>query len=269
MAAEGQPASTAAAAAAAASRPLLLLNSAPAPRQPLPTDRSLSSLSPAHSRHHAMPAIAPAAAAAAPAAAAPCWADLPPALWEAIADRLPAPDIMALRQAWRGTSQLGHPRLCSEACSALEEEMWPLVTRAVAGAFMTATEGMVAMAEMVGEVDTRFLYLFMERVAGALGREGRFQLVQHSEYLEDRPGQRRTYELEAPQAGVVMQASSTNAGSWPACGCCACVAAAAPAACGSQHACACSPLHPTHTALLHDCWHSCLPRCSPLPRRRS
>ena len=78
---------------------------------------------------------------------------------------------------------------------------------------MTATEGMDAMAEMVGEVDTRFLCLFKERVAGALGREGRFQLVQHSEYLEDRPGQRRTYELDAPQAGIVMQARGRGLGS--------------------------------------------------------
>ena len=129
VAAEGQPASTAAAAASAA-HPLLPLNSAPAPCRPLPADCSLSSLSPGHSRQQAMPANAPApAAAAAPApapAAAPCWADLPPALWEALAHRLPAPDIMSLRQAWRGASQLGHPASAPRPAALWRKSCGPL-----------------------------------------------------------------------------------------------------------------------------------------------
>lgn len=77
------------------------------------------------------------------AAATPGWADLPTALWEAIADCLPAADIMSLRQAWRGATQLGHARLFSAACSAAEEELRCFVARAITLAFLTATGGMV------------------------------------------------------------------------------------------------------------------------------
>lgn len=140
------------------------------------------------------------------------WADLPLPLWEAIAALLPTADLQSLRQAWRGASRLAHVRLCEEACAALEDELSGCVTGAVASVFMTATEGMVAMAVDFGEIDLGFLCQYMDRCAGALALASgaRIERVEACDYLEDRPGRRLTYELNAPHAGVAMQVRGTG-----------------------------------------------------------
>lgn len=75
------------------------------------------------------------------AAAAAPWADLPLALWEQIAARLPIRDVMSLRQAWRGAAQLAGARVRAEAFDRLqglddcvllrEAPLWPLPLRAL------------------------------------------------------------------------------------------------------------------------------------------
>lgn len=151
-------------------------------------------------------------AAAPRSAAAAAWADLPPPLWEAVAAQLPVPDLLSLRQAWRGASQLADQRARTAAVGALALELSDCVSAAYSVAYAAATEGYAAMLDEGGDVSLEFLFGFLEgRAAG----EG-FQLVDRTEFLPDWPGMRCTYQRQAPRANVVMQARSGELGWVPA-----------------------------------------------------
>lgn len=145
-------------------------------------------------------------------APAATWADLPPPLWEAVAAHLPVPDLLSLRQAWRGASQLADQRARMAAVGALALELRDCVSAAYSAAYAAATDGYATMLDEGGDVSLDFLFGFLEgRAAG----EG-FQLVDRTELLPDWPGMRCTYQRQAPRANVAMQARSGELGWVPA-----------------------------------------------------
>lgn len=148
-------------------------------------------------------------AAARRSAAAAQWVDLPQPLWEAIAAQLPTADVMSLRQAWHGASQLASQRVRSEAVDSLKSQLNDSLVMAYCVAEQTAVHGVPLMLEALGVPDLDFLSGFLEGGANALSHNFgcRFERTQLGAFLP-LPGvesYRCTFELEPRHTGVIMQ----------------------------------------------------------------
>ena len=78
------------------------------------------------------------------------WAGLPLPLWDCIAGLLPLPNLMALRQGWRGAVRLGDARVRAAAAAALKEGFGSHVLLTRGCAMATAMDG---VQQMLGAPD--------------------------------------------------------------------------------------------------------------------
>ena len=135
--------------------------------------------------------------------------DLPAALWEAVADRLPIPGVMSLRQAWRGASQLASARVRSEASAKLQAELGLCVRLCWSAAGSTAEFGIPSVLEETGRMELNWLSSFMigivQGVSVKHGDGRKFELASEQFFLARSDGMRCTYALQPRHADVLVQ----------------------------------------------------------------
>ena len=148
--------------------------------------------------------------------AAAKWADLPPPLWDAIAEQLPPQDIMSLRQAWRCSSQLASHRVCKEVFARMEAQLHRCNVLTRSAAIQTVTLGMPMMLQQADGPNVAYLSGFLDGAADVVGIGGgcRFELVNQMPFVPGAASYRCTYALEPRHTDVLMQVIQEACGSF-------------------------------------------------------
>ena len=137
------------------------------------------------------------------------WPELPAPLWEAICGLLPASDVLALRQAWRGAARLGDMRVRAAVVAQLTAELDDCVLMIRGAAVGTQQDALPGMEQQFGYayVEIDFLSGFLEGAMGAaLGNHRATRCLMRRPLRTGCSGLRVTFELQPRGTGIVMQA---------------------------------------------------------------